>query len=155
MPETRLKLTCPIRTKDEIKISNDVSPFVPEHWTLHEHTPCGDIPLNLGAVFMCKTLNPDGECPLDDLSCKLMDARLLDWLLENPWAVPSPWLQGRVIFPGTVYKDQGGRRCIRMLVEKEHLTAGWEPLWISGNSPKEVAAQHLTVVMSELLLINS
>ncbi|MFA5185040.1 MAG: hypothetical protein WC551_00980 [Patescibacteria group bacterium] len=117
----------------KIIIDCDATPFVPEGWSIRPEDQIpgavdGQLvydPLKI-SLYIDKAQKCVKRIPAYNLVDKLvgkplLKANVLDYLLACTSLVPGAWMVddygiGRwIVFWGTVYRDPGGYRCVRML----------------------------------------
>lgn len=123
----------------EYFIDCDSAAFTPEGWKVEEHIRGGNIrfiasEIELYISLQQKNKSIDGYKLRDELKDKnVLNANVLDYLLANPKAIPESWKDKAVFFWGTIYREPGGRRCVRCLYwcdgqwrwSHDRLVAGW------------------------------
>jgi hypothetical protein len=132
-------------------IDLDVSPFVPEGWSVESHRPCGSLlwdPAKKLRFYLSRdqqrTSIKGGDLRIELEKMPVVNAVLLDFLFarlkENPHFIPPEWKYdqlGRtryIFFWGTIYRYDGGL-CVRYLrwnALKWEWAYGWiDNLWNS------------------------
>lgn len=109
-------------------IDCDADPLIPkaQEWTVEEHRKGGRITWNPSKVGLylsefqrnCRDCTKSVE-GYDLQKCivgqRVLNANVLDYLLEHPYLIPQEWKDRLVFFWGTVYKGADGRLRIRCL----------------------------------------
>ena len=121
----------------------DADPFVPEGWSVVEHRKRGKFKhdpekegLDLFRAY--QDGNVINVIVGHDLRKKLkdqpmMNANMLDYYLNNPWNIPDCIAKSKTVnFWGTVYRDPGGRLCVRCLQDFGD-KLGWAWAWLDNN----------------------
>lgn len=99
-------------------------PFVPKGWEVVEHKSGGQETFGCGSVSVHyhqgqengkkKTGNKLKEALLP--SMPVLNAVVLDWLLENTQYIDEKWMDKTLVFWGTVYRSEYDSLCVRGLV---------------------------------------
>lgn len=91
------------------------------NWTVESQIGTGKI--DLAKVKLELHLEPEqrtgrieGNKLREKLSTNVLNANVLDYLLEHPHLIPEDWKGKVVYFWGTIYRGSGGRLCVRYLV---------------------------------------
>ncbi len=117
-----------------IEIDCDVDPFLPEGWEIESHLKGGQLlwtPANILLYLSDKQKVKgiiSGEELLEELrrkQKKVMNACVLDFLLEHPEKRPDEWRGKFVHFWSTIYRDPLGNRAVRFLYDKSDGQLGW------------------------------
>ena len=134
-------------------------------WTIGSHTPIGEIDLDKIEFHLepkQKMSYLKGDVLRERLAGKKnLDGALLDYLLKHPKLIPDSWKTDEngntryIFFWGTIYRDSGGRLCVRCLCWLGG-EWGWGSLWLGGgwdgSGPAAVlASSTLSSKTSELL----
>lgn len=121
-------------------------PFVPDDWELEEHnTELGQIDWDATEITLhYKFQFVSGEDLLAELCDEpVLNANILDYLLEHPEFIPEDWKGKRVCFWGTIYRDAKDFRTVRFLYWSEGEWS-WRPEWLvagfDASSPAAVFA---------------
>lgn len=102
-------------------IDCDASPFVPEGWEVVEHQNSGSFKWNPDEIELyIAGEQKSGSIGGHELKKKLMgkpvlNANVLDYLLEHPELIPEVWKGKWIYFWGTIYRDPVGSLCVRCL----------------------------------------
>ena len=109
----------------EYVIDCDADPFIPDGWTVEEHRKGGqfnwDKEAQKDALYLDKGQEngkgiKEGNTLRKVLAGKLvLNANVLDYLLEKPYLIPEEWKNKTVFFWGTIYCDRYDNLCIRHL----------------------------------------
>jgi hypothetical protein len=116
-------------TTMEHVIDCDASPFVPDGWKVEEHQKGGQLKFDASQIELYlsatqKKGSIEGNKLRKELAGKpVLNANVLDYLLANPHLIPEEWKGKYVFFWGTVYRDSGGRLCVRFLYWHDD---GWD-----------------------------
>lgn len=102
-------------------IDCDVASFIPDDWTVEQHTPGGIIkfnPKNI-SLYLSKK-QKKGSVSGDDLrknlaGKKVLNANILDYLLAHPKLIPEEWKGKAIFFWGTIYRCSHGSLGVRCL----------------------------------------
>lgn len=130
-------------------INTSAPPFIPEGWSVEEHTGMGEIELKPGYFGLYvndqqKNAYIEGNKLRKDLAGKpVLNANVLDYLLKNPHLIPEEWKGKYIFFWGTIYRNRVGDLCVRYLYWNDGrwhwghywLSSGW-----SSRSPAAVRA---------------
>ncbi|MFA5163387.1 MAG: hypothetical protein WC441_02545 [Patescibacteria group bacterium] len=123
-------------------IDTDAAPLIPiDGWSVRSHIGHGlwAWDPSLLELFYSKkqekNLSEDGD-ELREIIGKIkrkivLNANVLDYLLEHRELIPESWKMGRVLFWGTIYRSEGNGLCVRYL---SYGLAGWTASfeWITG-----------------------
>lgn len=103
-------------------IDTDKTPHIPLLCSIEEHRTSGLLKFDPDVVTLYleeeqkKRNGIDGDILRQKLSDKqVMNANVLDYLLENPGLIPKEWERKRVFFWGTIYKNCEGDLFVRSL----------------------------------------
>jgi hypothetical protein len=103
-------------------IDLDADPFVPDGFTIEEHTKGGQREWDPAKVSLYLSPNQqDGKSITGDRLRKELTGRpvfntlLLDFLMANRQLIPDSWKYKAVIFWGTIYRDPDGDLYVRYL----------------------------------------
>lgn len=116
-----LRVGCNVTTKHII--DSDVQPVIPNGWSIEEHCKGGKLEWNPEKISHYlsdsqKTgtiVGNELRKELADKSVSILNACVLDYLLENPHLIPEEWKAKDLFFWGTVYRNAFGRLCVRCL----------------------------------------
>ena len=88
-------------------------------WTVVEHRKMGDYEFNASRIGLYQSRKQQGNSYLygnelrEELKDKnVLNANVLDFLLDNPYLIPEEWKGKNVFFWGTIFKDRDGRCCV-------------------------------------------
>lgn len=104
-------------------IDCDADPFVPKDWKVEDHRPGGQFEWDPAKVKLYlsdeqrdgKTIQ--GHKLREDLKDKpVLNANVLEYLLENPMLIPDEWKGKYIFFWGTIYRNSGGNLVVRCLL---------------------------------------
>ena len=102
-------------------IDCDADPFVPEDWKVEEHKKGGQLKFDPAKILLHLFKNQkNGGVNGHDLWKKifgkpLMNANILDYLLDHPELIPKDWKGKYIFFWGTIYRDPNNNLCVRYL----------------------------------------
>ena len=106
---------------EENVIDCDVDPYCPPGWAVEEHRKAGK--LQWSEDFVQLWLSDEQQCgaiqgtelreELADMS--VLNACVLDWLLEHPDLIPEEWKNNSIFFWGTIYRYSDGELNVRYL----------------------------------------
>jgi hypothetical protein len=117
------------------------NPWADRNWYVERHEPSGSLLWYKGAATLYRPRYADnypeytGNILLRELSerrVSVLNANVLDYLLENPHLIPEEWKSdssGNVMwiaFWGTMYRDPKGRRWVRFLYWKDDREWAWD-----------------------------
>lgn len=118
----------------EIKVINhiidcDSDPRIPyDLWKVESHIKGGQLKWNKDKVKLHLSVDQlEGKSIIgyrirNELkNFSVMNANVLDYLLDYPQFIPKEWKESRVFFFGTIYRHPQGALCVRCL------------LWFGGN----------------------
>lgn len=98
--------------------------------TLEKNQPDGIYqldPVNIKFFsFESKTTATKGEDMLKKLNGTGLNACVLNYLMDHKELIPESWKTKQVVFPGTIFRDAGGNRCVRFLY-------WWNDQWNVGS----------------------
>jgi hypothetical protein len=117
-PESFLKMP-----ESEHLIDLDATPFVPYNdWEVAEHCKGGQFKWDASKVELYLSEEQregkgiEGNKLREELKGKpVLNANVLDYLLENPHLIPEEWKGNRVFFLGTIYRAGRGDLRVRCL----------------------------------------
>lgn len=102
-----------------INISQE--PSIPSgyNWTIESHRKVDTVDLSKMSLHLLDE-QKNGYIEGDELrkeleSKNILNANVLDYLLENPNFIPEEWKGKYIFFWGTVYRRSDGRLCVRCL----------------------------------------
>jgi hypothetical protein len=115
-----------IKGQAEIKISErlidcDSAPFIPNGWSVEEHKKSGFFKFDPAKISLYlskkqKKGSIGGHDLRKELSNKpVMNANILDYLLDHPELIPEEWKGKYIFFWGTIYRDSDGNLYVRCL----------------------------------------
>ena len=117
--ETKVDLA---RGRIEHLIDCDATPHEPEGIKVHEHVKGGNLKWDPSKVelFLSREQSSGGCIQGTALQHELqgkpvMNANVLDYLLDHPELIPLDWKGKNVFFWGTIYRGSGGDLCVRCL----------------------------------------
>ncbi len=120
-------------------IDCDLAPQVPYGWKVESHKPGGKLEWNAGNIQLYLSPHQQGENYLEgnklrkELENKpVLNANVLDYLLDHPSLIPAEWKGKRIYFWGTVYRGSRGGLCVRCL-GWGGLRFGWSCGWLSSS----------------------
>lgn len=103
-------------------IDCDVDPFVPDGWSVEEHKKGGKIQSDVSKIELWLAKGQQnskvigGNKLREELKGKkVLNANVLDYLLAHQNLIPEEWKVKAIFFWGTIYRDLGGRLCVRYL----------------------------------------
>ncbi|MFH0912563.1 MAG: hypothetical protein V1807_02825 [Patescibacteria group bacterium] len=103
-------------------IDCDADPFLPTGWKVEQHNKGGQFALDTSKIHFYlskgqkngKTIG--GNKLRKELQNKpVLNANVLDWLLDHPEFIPEEWKSKYVFFWGTIYRSAGGHLVVRSL----------------------------------------
>jgi len=110
------------RTFDSRIIDCDADPFVPEGWTVAEHRERGQLKWNpdMVSLYLSDSQKDNKTIRGHELRKELenqlvLNANVLDYLLNHQGLIPETWKGKQIFFWGTIYHDQDGSLCVRCL----------------------------------------
>ena len=110
--------------RESIVVDCDVTPYIPDGWSVVEHTPRGQIEFAPGKIQLYLTdsqrqgLQPQGRGLVVRTDGEVHDERLPAGLPAGEQGAHSLDLEGGgryVYFPATKYRDSDGALCLRCL----------------------------------------
>jgi hypothetical protein len=123
-----------MRGKAKIKVTGHIincskKPFVPKGWKVKRHSQGGRWEFDLDRFWLYQSPSQTrgilGRTFLSQhTGVKLLNANVLDYIIEFPWLYGNDWYDKNVYFPGTVYIDENGKEVIRGLYSNGS-TLGW------------------------------
>ncbi len=126
-------------------IDCDVQPFIPKGWRIDEHRKGGQLEWSSAKILLYTPEVQEveyifGNALRKELTGKrVLNACVLDYLLDNPHLIPEEWKNKRVFFWGTVYLDCNRYSCVRYLFCNDLGEWNWDVFWLSRalykNSP--------------------
>ena len=143
-------------------INTNKKPLLPkdyESWKIESHIKNGKVDLSKIELYLSekqKTGYIEGNDLLKELEGKnVLNANVLDYLLEHPDLIPSKWKGKHVYFWGTIYRDFDGGLCVRCLVS-DGKSWDWRYYWLDDNffgsfDPAAVAGKSSSTKTSESL----
>jgi hypothetical protein len=127
-------------------IDGDAGPQRLEGWTIEEHQRNGIIKLDSAKIqlYLCDEQNNSAGLTGEKLRQKLfgqkvLNAAVLDYLLENPEIIPASWKKVDVFFWGTIYRPPCGMAHIRYLFWTGKQW-DWNFFWINNDFSKSQPA---------------
>jgi len=104
-------------------IDFNLKPFTPRGWVVDEHLQFGKWPFDINAVSLYRDEKQKNESLIGghDLRINLvgrllLNANVLDFLIDHPNLIPEPWKEFYVFFWGTLYRNQRNELQVRGLV---------------------------------------
>lgn len=96
------------------------TPDVPDpSWTVESSQPDGTYMFDPAAIklisFESRTTATKGQKMLDKVKDTGLNACVADYLLSHPDLIPETWKTKHVVFPGTIFKDAAGNRCLKFI----------------------------------------
>jgi hypothetical protein len=133
----------------------DVNPYIPDGWSIRPEDQIGSRLKGRWELMIEKIklhLDPGQQGVKvihgDKLKKKLegqsvLPAHVLDYLLKHPELIPEFWKGKVIFFWGTIYRDAGGRLCVRDLLWDGDRW-DWNYNWLDNdwyeNNPSAVSA---------------
>jgi hypothetical protein len=104
-------------------IDCDVDPFIPKNWRVKEHIKGGQLEWDPSQIELyLDEGQKDGKSIVGNkllkklTGKKVMNACVLDYLLDHPELIPEKWKSKAVFFWGTIYRSSdNGSLCVRYL----------------------------------------
>ncbi len=103
-------------------INCDVSPFCPDGWKIAEHCQGGALVWDISKIQFYHFKKQEDRCRYEGHKLRkrlegepVLNANVLEYLLENPHFIPVEWKSRHVFFWGTIYKDCDGYLVVRFL----------------------------------------
>ena len=134
-------------------INCSADPFCPDGWTVEQHDrSLGQLELDVSKILLHLSANQKGGGVKGKELCKelklkdkpVLNANVLDWLLNHQELIPDEWKkEGFIFFWGTIYRDSGGRLGVRSLwwgVSGLYWDFRWLGYGWSSNCPAAVLA---------------
>ena len=128
-----------IELSDEHIINCNTDPIVPEGWAVEEHQWGGKIPWrNAAKVYLHVSGRQNSSewhrghnLRIELEGEPVLNANVLDYLLENPFLIPESWKGNCVFFWGTIYRFRDNMLLVRCLYWKNN---GWSSNcgWLGG-----------------------
>lgn len=118
-------------------IDCDADPYVPDGWSVESHKKGGQLEWasDKVALWLCqaqeasKVVQGNELRKLVEVEQDVLNANVLDYLLEHPHLIPQEWKGKAVFFWGTIY-----RRLLRALCVRYLFWSGgewfWEFIWL-------------------------
>ena len=108
--------------KNRFVIDGDAKPFCPKGFSVESHRKMGQFDFKPSKIelWLSEKQKKEGEFgkgfrkEIEKLD-GVMNANVLDRLLENTHLIPEYWKDGFVYFWGTIYRDVSGNLCVRRL----------------------------------------
>jgi len=122
--------------KTSVAFDDTEKPKIIDGWKIKEHKSLGKVDLSKIKLFISKKqgnkyiIGTELKKFLDNK--KVLNANILDYLLEHQELIPQEWKDGLVFFWGTIYRDSGGNlyvRCLYWNGAKWH----WDYCWLDLN----------------------
>jgi len=125
-------------------------PFIPEGWLVEEHIDHGKI--DIAKIKIDLHLEPEqqgnyltGNTLRERLKDKpVLNACVLDYLLEHQELIPNEWKGRFVFFWGTTYRSSDGSLYVRYLYYWNDRRWGWNDYWLDNyfydNGPAVISA---------------
>lgn len=111
-----------MKKKKEFTVDLSVAPKVPDGFKIVKNVPDGIITLNASKLCLFATEKQQrgqmvsGRALKKFLKDKLVaGATLADFLRDNPKFIPAEVIQKDLVFTGTVFADEKGNKCYRIL----------------------------------------
>ncbi|HQB76530.1 MAG TPA: hypothetical protein PLI25_03055 [bacterium] len=127
-----LKEQAEIKTIEHL-IDCDSAPFIPKGWSLEEHRRNGFLKFDPAKISLYlprkQKKGIEGEELRKILANKpVMNANILDYLLDHPELIPEDWKDKYVFFWGTIYRLPNGVPAVRCL-EWDYYKQSWGYVW--------------------------
>lgn len=116
-------------------IDCDVNPFIPNGWAVEEHKKGGMFKFNPEKISLyLSKKQKKGSISGHDLRKELadkpvMNAKVLDYLLDHPELIPEEWKGKYIFFWGTIYRRSDGRLGVRYLYW-DGSKCYWDFIWL-------------------------
>lgn len=116
---------------EPVLIDCDADPYVPKGWTVASHR-------HAGRLDWRAALADPAFAAGEDRATRDLNANVLDHLLAHRGLIPAAWKNGPrggiryVFFGGTLYRNIGGRLCVRYLCWIGQWQ--WMTLWLGPDS---------------------
>ncbi len=126
------------RMKSKHIIDCDALPSIPDGWSIEEHRKGGKLEWNSEKVSLyLSEIQKTGLIVGNELRKELnhktvLNACVLDYLLDNPHLIPEDWKGKCIFFWGTVYRRRNGGLFVRYL----YWNGGrwrWSVRWLDGD----------------------
>jgi hypothetical protein len=141
---------CRVQIIGNHEIDTSRTPNLPfDGVTIEEHQKSGKMILDLSKINLYlseeqKTGSIGGYKLRKELKGKkVMNACVLDYLLDNPHLIPEEWKSRAVFFWGTIFRDSDDGLCVRYLVWRNgewQAHCGWIEHDFDGSGPAAVFA---------------
>jgi hypothetical protein len=140
-----------IRMLEHLIDDTGVLPFTPPGWSVEKHISCGLWQCNPGTIGLFRSEKQKKKYQegsklrkvIDAIKGKkLLNANVLDYLLDHPELIPESWQNKHIFFWGTIYRYSGSRLCVRHLnwsISKWDWGAYWLGSGFSSNDPAALA----------------
>jgi hypothetical protein len=118
-------------------IDCNAHPFVPPEWFVEKHQLGGLWEFNPTKVFFYPsnrqvTGSIEGHKLRQKLTDKsVLNANVLDYLLDHPELIPEDWKNKRIYFWGTIYRDSDGDLYVRQL-DWDGSKWSWHFKWLNN-----------------------
>jgi len=123
----------------ELVIDLGADPFIPEGWEKVQHQSEGLWTWNPEEVelFISPEQTKGGRIQGHKLrkllvGKRVLNANVLDYLLEHQELIPESWKGGYTFFFGTIYRGLDGKLCVRCIFEGGSKW-DWNSVWIEGS----------------------
>ncbi|MBI5421279.1 MAG: hypothetical protein HZA35_03130 [Parcubacteria group bacterium] len=113
----------------------NADPMIPDGWSVVEHKRGGLMKWDPSKVKLHLSENQQGSGHIEGNELRkelesqsIYNANLLDFYLAHPELIPEEWKGKVVCFWGTIYRNSGGRSCVRFLSSdggQWHWSYGW------------------------------
>lgn len=116
-------------------IDCDADPFVPDGWSVEEHKRGGMVKFDPANLELYLDRRQKGGVVGGDKLRKalakksVLNANMLDYLLEHPHLIPEEWEGKCVFFWGTIYHHRDGDLCVRYLF-RHGRECSWHFRWL-------------------------
>jgi len=119
-------------------IDCDANPFVPDGWQVEEHIKAGQLAFDPAKIsfYLSKVQKKGKVIKGHNLREELkgqpvLNANVLDYLLDNPELIPGDWKGKHVFFWGTIYRHFDGNLRVRYLCWSGS-QLGWGYRWLGS-----------------------
>jgi len=118
-------------------IDCDAPPFVPFEWSVEKHQLGGLWEFNPAKISFYQSSRQikgsiEGHKLRQELTNKpVLNANVLDYLLDHPELIPEDWKNKRIYFWGTIYRDSDGDLYVRQL-DRDGSKWGWHFKWLNN-----------------------
>lgn len=129
-------------------INCDAEPFIPPGFSVEEHKRGGLFKFDpaKGSLYLSEKQN-NGRISGHDLRTELrgkpvMNANVLDWLLDHQEFIPEEWKGKAVFFWGTIYRNSGDKLVVRYLYwngSKWNSHCNWLDIGFDSDNPAALA----------------